>query len=208
MQPLIYTGGSLDTHAYLVPSPEQTGYLCFDAPEGLAAELLDSGLRIDALVLTHGHSDHVWDAAAVARDHGCPIYVHAADEPLLRRKPALQHVQVEHLPSPDGSSEWAVGGRRFVLFRIPGHTPGSVAFYEPALGRVFAGDVLFAAGIGRCKTPALREELLTGIARWLLPLPDTTEIYPGHGPSTLLGSERGEEYFRPFTGTSLTNWVP
>jgi len=204
MQPLIYTGGSLDTHAYLIPNAAQTAYLCFDAPEGLAAELSQSGLRIEALLLTHGHSDHVWDAASVARDHGCPVYLHTADLPLLRRKLSHQHVDVEDLPVPHGSTDWDVGGRRFTLFRIPGHTPGSVAFYEPELGRLFAGDVLFSAGIGRCKTPALREELLAGIARWLLPLPDATEIYAGHGPSTLLGSERGEEYFRLLTPAAET----
>lgn len=201
MLPLTYTGGPLATNAYLIPNSGKTAYLCFDAPEGLAAEIRENGLKIDALLLTHGHHDHIWDAARIARDQGCPVYVHAADIPLLRRE-ETRFPQVEtitELPVPDhGSIGWKAGGRSFTLFHVPGHSPGSVAFYEPAEGRIFGGDLIFADGIGRTNTVEAREELLTGIGRHLLPLPEATEIYPGHGPATTLGAEKENPYFQSF----------
>lgn len=189
LQPLIYTGGPLSTHAYLIPNAQGTAYICFDAPEGLAAELREADVSVEALLLTHGHSDHVADAAKLVGYHDCLVHVHAADQPLL----PLDNVR--HLPVSEGTGELNVGGLRFILFHIPGHSPGSVAFYEPVGNRIFGGDLIFAGGIGRCKSEALRAELLAGLARWILPLPDSTEIYPGHGSATLLGTERREDYF-------------
>jgi hydroxyacylglutathione hydrolase len=200
IMPLLYTGGPLATHAYLIPNAAGTAYLCVDAPDGLAAELRENGIQVEALLLTHGHSDHVGDAARVARNHACPVYIHAEDLPLLgREKEGTPIENVLTLPVERGeAADWHIGGRDITLFHVPGHTSGSVAFYEPALNRVFGGDVIFAGGIGRCRSPALREELLSGIGRWLLPLPDATEIYPGHGPSTRLGIEKKEPYFAPY----------
>jgi glyoxylase-like metal-dependent hydrolase (beta-lactamase superfamily II) len=196
--PLVYTGGPLATNAYLIPNADQTGYLCFDAPEGLAKDLREADLKVDALLVTHAHSDHVADADEVIRNQDCPLYIHADDEPLLRREGHgfEAHDAIRRVPVANGTGELNVGGRRFVLFHIPGHSRGSTAFYEPARKRIFGGDLIFSGGIGRCKSDALRAELLAGIARWILPLPDATEIYPGHGLPTLLGTERGEDYFK------------
>ena len=199
MLPFTYTGGQLATNAYLIPNAQDSAYLCIDAPEGLAAAIRDHHLKIDALLLTHGHFDHVWDAAAIAREHGCPVYIHAGDVPLLRRSES-RFAQLEafvDLPVPaNGSLLWEAGGRRFTLFHVPGHSAGSVAFHEPAEDRLFGGDLIFAGGIGRTNTPEAREELLLGISRHLLPLPETTGIYPGHGPSTTLAAEKDNPYFQ------------
>jgi len=197
MLPLSYTGGALATNAYLIPNLEGTAYLCFDAPEGLAAEIRSHGLKIEALVLTHGHHDHVWDAAAIARDHGCPVYLHSDDVELVRRDNRYPKIEAitDLSVTRKGSIPWKAGGRSFLLFHIPGHSPGSVAFYELAENRLFGGDVIFADGIGRTNTPEAREELLVGIGLHLLTLPEATEIYPGHGPATTLGAERGNPSF-------------
>jgi len=207
LPPLVYTGGPLATNAYLVPNADQEGYLCFDAPEGLARELREANLQVDALLITHAHSDHIADAAEVVVDHDCPLYIHADDEPLLYRDGGTFTARgaIRRVPIIDGTGELKVGGRLFVLFHIPGHSPGSIAFYEPAHHRFFGGDLIFSGGIGRCKSDALRAELLAGIARWILPLPDLTEIYPGHGLPTLLGTERGEDYFNFQPARSLAS---
>jgi hydroxyacylglutathione hydrolase len=202
-----YTGGALETNACLIPG--KTGYLCFDAPQGLAEEARLRGWKIEALLLTHGHFDHVWDAGRIEAEHGCPVYVHADDAPLLRDISYLTMFGIREtfplvktlsdLPVPaKGGLAWSVGGRDFTLFHIPGHSLGSVAFYEAAEGRVFGGDVLFAGGVGRWDLPGgSRETLLAGIARHLLPLPDAVAVYPGHGPATTIGRERkGNPYLQ------------
>lgn len=189
-QPLTYTGGPLATHAYLLPVADGGGdYLCIDAPDGLATEIRAAGLRVRALLLTHAHKDHTADAARIASDHGCPVYLHAAETAQLwASEPTLSVVEL--VVAPEGGSALEIGGRLFNLAHIPGHSPGSVTFYEPQAGRIFSGDVLFAEGIGRTKTPEAREELIAGIVRDLLPLPDATEVYPGHGASLVLGDHK------------------
>lgn len=92
-----------------------------------------------------------------------------------------------------------VRGRDFQLFHIPGHSLGSVAFYDKAEARVLGGDVLFAGAVGRWDLPGgSQKTLLEGIARHLVPLPDETVVYPGHGPATTIGQEkRTNRYLQP-----------
>jgi glyoxylase-like metal-dependent hydrolase (beta-lactamase superfamily II) len=205
--PHVYTGGGLETNAYLIPG--ETGWLCFDAPEGLAEEARRRRWKIEALFLTHGHFDHVWDAWVIEAEHGCPVYVHPADAPLLRDISYLKMFGIREtfplvqtlseLPVPDrGSLQWTVGEREFTLFHIPGHSLGSVAFYEPEESRIFGGDVLFAGGVGRWDLPGgSREALISGITRHLLFLPEATEVWPGHGPGTTIGREKASNPYLP-----------
>ncbi|HEY8964900.1 MAG TPA: MBL fold metallo-hydrolase, partial [Candidatus Methylacidiphilales bacterium] len=153
--PLVYTGGSLETNAYLVPGSSDGKWIAFDAPQGLAAEAKRRGWKIEALVLTHGHFDHVWDAGIVEAEHECPVYVHPADRPIvanidylamfgIRERFPLVKTLTEIAVPDKGTAPWAVAGREFTLFHIPGHSPGSVAFYEAGEKRIFGGDILFA----------------------------------------------------------------
>jgi hydroxyacylglutathione hydrolase len=197
-----FTGGKLETNAYLIPGATPGGWICFDAPEGLAEEVADQGLKIEALVLTHGHFDHIWDAARIEEAHGCPVYLHALDQPLAKnidylslfgieaRFPLVKTLSALDVPE-RGSAPWTVGGRSFILSHIPGHSAGSIAFYEPAEQRIFGGDILFAGGVGRWDLPGgNRETLIEGIRRHLLPLPPQTAVHPGHGPATTIGEEK------------------
>ncbi|MFQ3577978.1 MAG: MBL fold metallo-hydrolase [Verrucomicrobiia bacterium] len=87
-------------------------------------------------------------------------------------------------------------GATFALFHIPGHSPGSVAFYLPAHGLLVGGDVLFAGGIGRWDLPGGNGALLVqGIKQKLFPLPEDTLLLPGHGPTTTIGRERATNPF-------------
>src|ERR1700678_1076996 len=74
ISPRVFTGGDLATNGYLLEGKE--GVICFDAPEGMARELMRSETRPAALLLTHGHFDHMWDSVLIQEDHHCPIYVH------------------------------------------------------------------------------------------------------------------------------------
>lgn len=197
-----YTGGDLATHAYWLEAGEDhDGVILFDAPQGIVAALKkrDAG-KVAALVLTHGHFDHMWEAAAVVREHQCPVYIHPADafmieDPGLFKmwigielEPVTEHQPLD-LPD-EGAGPVTITGRTFPAYHIPGHSPGSVAFYDEANARIIAGDTLFAGGLGRWDLPGGSfDQLASGIRTHLLPLPPETAVLPGHGPATTIGTE-------------------
>jgi glyoxylase-like metal-dependent hydrolase (beta-lactamase superfamily II) len=200
ISPRIFTGGDLATNGYILEGKE--GALCFDAPEGFAAELQKQGIKPVALLLTHGHYDHVWDAVAIQEASGCPVYVHSADTPMVLDTSYVSMFgvttsiaspkSVENFDLPDrGSGKFTFGGEEFVLLHLPGHSPGSVCFYHPGWDVLISGDTLFCGGVGRWDLPGgSRSALLEGLRKQLLPLPDETRVYAGHGPSTTIGHER------------------
>jgi hydroxyacylglutathione hydrolase len=204
-QLISYVGGDLATNGYLLSSAG--GFLCVDAPEGMAAEIQRRGAKVEALLLTHGHFDHIWDAAAIERDHGCPVYAHPADAFMIRDTtvfrmfgihPDLVPVrQLSEIAVPEkGSLPFSCGGMAFTLFHIPGHSPGSIVFYEPEQGIILGGDVLFAGGVGRWDLPlGSQHDLLEGIRKHLLVLPDAVKVFSGHGPATTIGIERESNPF-------------
>jgi glyoxylase-like metal-dependent hydrolase (beta-lactamase superfamily II) len=84
-----------------------------------------------------------------------------------------------------------LGGQIFDVLHVPGHCPGSLCFWHRESGHLFGGDVLFAGGVGRWDLPGGDRELLfRGIREKLYPLPEATEVHPGHGPSTTIGREK------------------
>ncbi|MES2309204.1 MAG: MBL fold metallo-hydrolase [Verrucomicrobiota bacterium] len=195
----VFCGGQLETNAYFLKSAK--GVLCFDAPEGTLDELIEKGLQVESLILTHGHFDHIWDAAAIQKQFDCPVWIHEKDAFMVEDPkvfsmwgiPPIPPVQnPKRLPVEEKSSgSWSCGGIDFTLFHIPGHSPGSVAFYEAKEGRLIGGDILFAGGIGRWDLPGGNEkDLVTGIRKHLMSLPETVKVYPGHGPATTIGQEK------------------
>lgn len=198
-EPMCYTGGMVATNAYLVDTPD--GVICFDAPEGLDRWLHHEGKKVAALVLTHAHFDHMWDAGVIEEHHGCPVYVHPLEAAWVREpganvlfgiEAALQPVKEPRLIEvPErGEASLEVAGKAYRIAHIPGHSPGSVTFYDEEAGQVFGGDTLFAGGIGRTDLPGGSfADLTAGIRQHLLPLPAETRLYPGHGPSTTIGEE-------------------
>jgi glyoxylase-like metal-dependent hydrolase (beta-lactamase superfamily II) len=82
-------------------------------------------------------------------------------------------------------------GRHFDIHEVPGHCPGSICVHDSAAGHLFGGDVLFAGGVGRWDLPGGDKDLLLGgIHSKLLPLPEDTLVFPGHGPHTTIGVEK------------------
>lgn len=195
----MFTGGALETNAYLIPCPE--GNLLVDAPEGAARAFADD--RISLLLLTHGHFDHVWDAAEVARIHGCPVAMHPVTEELLADRNLLRRLGLDLEVKPVAAGrklkeEKGVHllGRTFDLLEVPGHCPGSVCLHDGAGGVLYGGDVLFRGGVGRWDLPGGdRELLLAGIREKLLVLPPDTMVFPGHGPATTIGVERLSNHY-------------
>ena len=203
LRPRLYTGGFFQTNAYLLPTPTG-GNLLIDAPEGSAAWVRGLGVELDALLLTHAHIDHIHDAAAILREHpGCALYYHRDGVPLLADGSAYKRygLSIEFEPVTGGEfigttprAEFA--GVPFGILEVPGHCPGSLCFYDAEKAVLFGGDVLFAGTIGRTDLPGGDHELLLrGIREKILPLPDKTVVYPGHGPATTVGDERAGNPF-------------
>jgi hydroxyacylglutathione hydrolase len=168
-----------------------------DEPERILDALRSLHARPIALVNTHGHFDHIQAVDAVRRATGAPFWIHEAERDVLAQGPARARVifGIDLPPSPV-PDRWLVDGDRLVVGSLafsvhhtPGHSPGGVCLIGD--GIAFVGDTLFAGSIGRTDLPGGdTETLLNSIARVLLPLPDETVCYPGHGPETTIGEER------------------
>lgn len=195
VQPQGGTFGPLETNAWWFEGPE--GLIVFDAPPGLADYM--RGQKVALLLLTHGHFDHMWDAAAIKAQHRCPVWFHPGDADQCARPDevmrwlgmpfAIQPVTPDRLLADGEVLE--VGGCSLRVAHAPGHSPGSVVFHSAEGDWVIGGDILFAGGVGRWDLPGGSQTMLIeSIRRCLLSLPDQTVVYPGHGPPTTVGDER------------------
>jgi len=204
----VLPSGMLSTNGYLLLEPSRGEAVLVDAPEGVwptvNAILEGEKCRLTELWLTHGHWDHIEDAAKIVRETGARVRAHADDKVFYETPEVMasffywvqefEPVKVDH---------WVVQGEKFEALgaeievrHVPGHAPGNVAFYVAALESVFVGDTLFAGGLGRTDLPGGSHEVLSaGIRAQLYTLPDKTAVYPGHGPATTVGAEkRGNPY--------------
>lgn len=178
-----------------------------DTEAGIEEILAKHRLKPAAVLLTHGHLDHVWSVAPVCGAKDIPAYIHPADRILLS-DPAKgfplgagqQLFGGLEFSEPDDVKELADGmtldlvGLPIVVDHAPGHTEGSVVFRLPSAdeaGVMFSGDLLFAGSIGRTDLPGGdHRAILSSLARVCLTLPDETIVLSGHGPRTTIGAER------------------
>ena len=197
----MFTGGMFETNAYYLPASQ----ILIDAPEGSAAWLREQGHEVRALLLTHGHVDHVWDAAQIQSEHQCEVYYHPDTAPMVLDADFSKKFGMPWSVAPinpglllQACSGWALRGVTFDVSEVPGHCPGSLCFFHPASQIVFGGDVLFAGGVGRWDLPGGdRNLLLSGIRAKLLTLGDDVKVLSGHGPATTVGIERtGNPYLQ------------
>jgi glyoxylase-like metal-dependent hydrolase (beta-lactamase superfamily II) len=194
-----FTIGPLETNAYLVVDEGSRQALLIDPgleSEGIYDVILEEGLKLSAIVNTHGHFDHVCGNAFFKAKTGTPILLHREDVAMVQQaaQQALSFgFQVPTPPPPDRllseGDEVAIGKSRMRVLHTPGHTPGGICLCGEGL--VFVGDTLFARSIGRTDlVGGSIEVLVASIRSKLLSLPDETAVYPGHGPPTTIGEER------------------
>ena len=196
-----------------------------DAAPGIEEAVREHGLDPVAVLLTHGHIDHVWSVVPVCGARGIPAYVHPADRRLLTDPMAGLSAQTRDVLAtmtdgvlstgePDDLRELADGevldlaGLTFVVDHAPGHTPGSVMFRrEGEIGVppiLVSGDVLFEGSIGRTDLPGGdHASMLRSLGTRVLPLDDDTVVLPGHGETTTVGRERASNpYLTALAGSA------
>jgi hydroxyacylglutathione hydrolase len=158
----------------------------------------EQGLSPRMLLNTHCHLDHVFGNKFVSETWDLPLHLHEKEEPVLASAP--EYGEAWELPfenyqgeliflSPD--QPLLLGENKLDILFLPGHSPGSIGFYCAAQDFLIGGDVLFLEGIGRTDLPGGDQHtLFKSIFEQILPLPDKTIVYPGHGESTTIGHER------------------
>lgn len=188
--------GPIGTNCYLVRRPEAPDAVVVD-PSGEASEirleLARRGARCAAILVTHGHWDHLVGVADLAEGTGAAVHM-ADDERAL-----LEHVN-EYVPpgihlrayTPEvpleGDETLELAGITWETLRVPGHSPAHLAY--GAEGALFSGDVVFAGSVGRTDLPGGDWDVLLASIRTLVDrFPPETVVYSGHGPPTTLGQE-------------------
>lgn len=195
------TLGELHTNCYILADDNSKNAILVDAPASadLILQLLEENdYELQEILLTHAHFDHILALAEVKQRTGAPVSVHMDDAPFLEDTALNLAHYINHIWQPISYDKLLrdgdvirLGNERIQVLHTPGHTPGCVCFL---IGNtLISGDTLFRRSIGRVDHPGgnLQQEIQSVLEK-LMPLPDYTEVYPGHGPSTTIGEERRE----------------
>ena len=200
------TVGELAANCWFLTNEKTKETLVFDPGDeadriGVYTEKM--GWTVKALILTHGHLDHMGAAEELKKQTGAPVYAMRAEEPLLRDAKknlsafiAHKVVTVKADRLLEDGEELEIAGVCLKAYLTPGHTPGGGSFYCQEAGCVFTGDTLFCGSVGRSDFPGgSMSALVQSVKEKLFLLPDETRVYPGHGQETTI---RYEKQYNPF----------
>jgi len=181
--------GDYQTNCYLVAAPGASEAVVVDPgdqPELVLSVLGERGWTAAAILVTHGHFDHLGAIAGVAAATGAEVWMPRGEADELRTFDGAPY-EPEHLV--DGGETLQLAGLEFQVLAVPGHSPAAVAYATDGL--VFIGDLLFAGSVGRTDLKGSdHDTLLASISAVMDALPGETVVAPGHGPATTLERER------------------
>lgn len=204
MKILVMEVGMIGTNCYIAVNEETNAGVVVD-PGGDSDKILNvikkHDIKIEAIFITHGHSDHIMGLDEVRKATGAKVYISKADEPMLKdadRNLSMFIGQNKTFAGADENftdgQELVVAGIKFEILATPGHTPGGVCILADNV--VFCGDTVFAESIGRTDLPGgSYEDIIKSIKDKILPLADNVQLLPGHGPATTVGWERRRNPF-------------
>ncbi len=191
--------GELQTNVFLVSNPENSEAIIIDPADEanyISEQILKENLNLKAIIATHGHFDHILAAWELTLAFNLPLCLHPKDKPIAAymQKSAKYWLKREIVEKPPQNrkeitpqDKITFGKCKLEIIHTPGHSPGSICLYSPKEKVLFTGDTLFAQGIGRTDFPYGSSKDLSSSLKKLNKLPADTKIYPGHGPSSLLG---------------------
>lgn len=192
--------GPIGTNCYIVINEETKESFVTDpaaCPTELVSHIRSTGLKVQAVLLTHGHFDHIMGIDDFVKEFPVPVYAHEAEKELLENAQlnssamygmGYTYSGAEYLK--DGQVLTIAGFEIHVIY-TPGHTAGGCCYYIPAEHVLISGDTLFHASIGRTDLPTgSSSQLVRSVREKLMVLPEETKVYPGHMEETTIGYEK------------------
>lgn len=178
--------GEFQTNCYLIQSTNEPMVVLVD-PGAEAQRILEriGDRRVEVILITHGHHDHVGALQSIRSATRSPVGIHQAD---------ADHFQLTADFAVEDGDRLQYGDIKLGAFHVPGHTPGSIALLaasEVAPVQAIVGDAIFPGGPGHTDKPEDLLVLLEALERTVFTWGDATQLHPGHGPSTTVGDEQG-----------------
>lgn len=195
-----FVTGIISTNCYLAINEDTKQAVVIDpaaCPSYLMSHIKSEGLKIEAILLTHGHFDHIMGIDGFLSEFDVPVYVHEEDADAME-DPVLNQSSTYTSGYTFGKARYLrdrqtleLAGYTFQVIHTPGHTKGGCCYYVASEGVLFSGDTLFQNSVGRTDfVNSSTSDLVHSVREKLFLLPDDTMVYPGHMGETKIGHEK------------------